>query len=111
MTRLLVCLMLVPVVFVVRGGAQSAQQPFRVTTESVPVYVTVTDKDNRLVPKLDREAFEVRDNGKPQSVTLFDNTPQAVRLIVMLDVSGSMTGNLSILRAACQELFSRLSAD
>ncbi len=110
MTRLLMCVLLVPAVLAAQGGGQS-QQPFRGTTENVPVYVTVTDKDNRLVTKLSREAFEVRDNGRVQPITLFDNTPQPVRLVVLLDVSGSMTGNLGILRAACQELFSRLSPD
>ena len=46
--------------------------------------------------------FEVRDEGKPQPITLFDNTPQPIRLIVMLDVSGSMEGNLPLLRDACR---------
>jgi uncharacterized protein with von Willebrand factor type A (vWA) domain len=52
--------------------------------------------------------FEVRDEGKPQPITLFDNTSQPIRLIVMLDVSGSMEGNLPLLRAAAQQLFARL---
>jgi len=73
-------------------SAFSGQQAptFRVTNETVPVFVTVTDKDNRLVTTLKQEDFQIRDNGKPQPVTVFDNTPQAVRLIVLLDVSGSM---------------------
>lgn len=82
--------------------------PFRVTGDTVPVYVTVTGRDDRIVTSLDRERFEVRDNGRPQPLTLFDNTPQPVRLIVMLDVSGSMAGNLNLLRAASAQLFARL---
>jgi hypothetical protein len=50
----------------------------------------------------------VFDGGKSQALTVFDNTPQAVRLIVLLDVSGSMVGNLNLLRAACEQLFIRL---
>ena len=46
--------------------------------------------------------------GKPQPITLFDNTPAAHPLIVMLDVSGSMEGNLPLLRAAAEQLFARL---
>jgi len=49
---------------------------------------------------LTREAFELRDEGKLQPIIQFDNTPQPIRLIVMLDVSGSMEGNLPLLRAA-----------
>src|SRR4051812_17288122 len=75
------------------------QQPvFRGTTEAVRVFVTVTDRDGRLVTSLARDDFEVRDDGKPQPITLFDNTPQPIRLIVMLDVSASMEGNLPLLR-------------
>ncbi len=94
----------------------AAQQPqqapvFRSTADTVPVFVTVTDKSGKLVPNLTRDDFQVFDNGKIQTITLFDNSPQPVRLIVMLDVSGSMSGNLRLLRGACQELFQHLRAD
>lgn len=89
-----------------------AQDPvFRVAADTVPVFVTVTDGDDRLVTTLTRDQFEVRDEGRPQPITLFDNTPQPVSLIVMLDVSGSMAGNLRLLRAASIELFRRLGPE
>jgi len=91
----------------------SGQQPpvFRGTSEVVPVFVTVIDKDGRLVTKLGREAFEIRDDGKPQPITQFDDTPRPIRLVVMLDVSSSMEGNLPLLRAASQQLITRLGPD
>ena len=90
-------------------GAAGRQQPvFRGTGDAVHVFVTVTDRDGRLVTTLTRDDFEVRDEGKPQPITLFDNTPQPIRLIVMLDVSGSMHGNLPLLRGAAEQLFARL---
>src|SRR5262249_1874471 len=55
--------------------------------------------------------FEIYDGGKPQPITLFDNTPQPIHLIVMLDISGSMYGNLPLMRAACEQLFRRLRPD
>jgi Ca-activated chloride channel family protein len=92
--------------------AAGRQQPvFRGTGDAVRVFVTVTDGDGRLVTTLARDDFEVRDDGKPQPITLFDSTPQPVRLIVMLDVSGSMEGNLPLLRAAAEQLFARLRPD
>lgn len=88
------------------------QQPvFRGGSDVVRVFVTVTDRDGRLVTSLMRDDFEVRDEGKPQPITQFDNTPQPIRLIVMLDVSGSMEGNLPLLRAAGAQLFARLRPD
>jgi len=93
-------------------GAAEQQQPlFRGTSDAVRVFVTVTDGDGRLITTLTRDDFEIRDQGKPQPITLFDNTPQPIRLIVMLDVSGSMEGNLPLLRAAVEQLFARLRPD
>jgi len=93
-------------------GAAGQQQPvFRGTGEAVHVFVTVTDRDGRLVTTLAQDNFEVRDEGTPQPITLFDNTPQPIRLVVMLDVSGSMEGNLPLLRAAAEQLFTRLRPD
>ena len=92
--------------------APAAQQPtFKGRSDVVRVFVTVTDRDGRLVTTLAQTDFELKDEGKPQSIVLFDNTPQPIRLIVMLDVSGSMEGNLPILREASQELFGRLRPD
>jgi len=89
--------------------AAGAQQPtFRAGSDMVRVYATVLDDDGRLVTNLREDDFEVRDDGKPQAITQFDNRPQPIRLIVMLDVSGSMEGNLPLLRSASQQLFSRL---
>ena len=95
-----------------RPLAQEQQPPvFRGASDLVRVFVTVTDREGRLVTTLARNEFEVRDEGKPQPITLFDNTPQPIRLVVMLDVSGSMTGNLQLLRAASAQLFNRLGPE
>ena len=91
------------------GLSAAAQQPtFRSTADNVRVFTTVTDRDGRLVTTLEQKDFEIRDDHKPQPITLFDNTPRPIRLIVMLDVSGSMEGNLPLLRAAAEQLFGRL---
>lgn len=84
---------------------------FRGIGDAVRVFVTVTDGDGRLVTTLTQKDFEIRDEGTPQPITLFDNSPQPIRLVVMLDVSGSMEGNLPLLRAASDQLFARLRPD
>lgn len=108
MTRLSVCLALVAAALTIRLSGQ--QTVFRTESATVNVYATVTD-DERLVTDLKKENFQVFDNGKAQTITVFDNAPRAIRLIVMIDVSGSMAGNLPILREAAEELFSRLGPD
>jgi Ca-activated chloride channel family protein len=94
------------------GGVTGSQQPtFRGRSDAVRVFVTVTGRDGRLVTTLTQNDFELRDEGKAQPITLFDNSPQPIRLVVMLDVSGSMEGNLPLLRAATEELSARLRPD
>jgi Ca-activated chloride channel family protein len=110
MKRFLGCGTALVVLLGVLGAA--AQQPiFRSGSDAVRVFVTVTDRDGRLVTTLSQADFEVRDEGRPQPITQFDNRPQPIRLIVMLDVSGSMEGNLPLLRAAAAQLFARLLPD
>ncbi len=111
MTRLLTYGTLVASVLGVLGAVGQQQPLFRGESDAVRVFVTVTDGDGRLITTLTRDDFEVRDEGKSQPITLFDNTPQPVRLIVMLDVSGSMQGNLPLLRAAAEQLIARLGPD
>lgn len=82
--------------------------PFRGTVDSVPVFATVTDKQGQILTGLMRDQFEVRDQGKVRPITVFDNSPQPIRLTILIDVSGSMAGNLPVLRAACAALVSRL---
>lgn len=112
MTRVFTCGFLTVCLYSILAAAGVQQPPvFRGTSDAVRVFVTVTDRDGRLVTTLDKEDFEIRDEGKVQPITLFDNTPQPIRLVVMLDVSGSMAGNLSLLRGASEQLFRRLLPD
>jgi Ca-activated chloride channel family protein len=88
------------------------QEPiFRSGSDIVRVFVTATDRDARLVTNLTQAEFEVRDEGKPQPVTVFDSSPTPIQLVAMLDVSGSMEGNLPLLRNATAQLVERLGQD
>ncbi len=92
------------------AGVAGPQQPvFEGAGDTVRAFVTVTDGDGRLVTSLTREDFEVLDRGRPQPITLFDSTPQPIQLVVMLDVSGSMVGNLDLLRTAAEHLIASLA--
>ena len=89
--------------------ALGAQQPtFRSGTQTVPLYITVTDASGRLVPNLTKEDFTVLDNGIPQEISVFDNTVRPITSVVMLDTSGSMTLNLDLMKAAAEQFIIRL---
>jgi VWFA-related protein len=96
---------------VASSNAPQDPQVFRGRTDTIRVFTTVLDHEGRLDTSLAQNDFEIRDEGKPQSITLFDNTPQPVHLVVMLDVSGSMQGNLELLRRSAEALLDRLRPD
>jgi Ca-activated chloride channel family protein len=91
------------------GFTAYAQQPtFRSDTRTVALYATVTDAQKRLVPDLTQEDFEILDNDKPQTVDLFINEVQPITVVVMLDTSASMTGNLTLLEQAAEQFLIRM---
>lgn len=103
-TFLVVCAALV------LGGVIAAQQGpvFRSAAQTVAIYATVLDRDGRLVTHLEREHFEVLDNGVPQPLTVFQSDIQPITVVVMLDVSGSMTLNIERLKLAAEQFVLRL---
>jgi len=87
------------------------QPPFRATVQTVAVYATVLDEAGRLVPNLEREHFEILDNGVPQPLTIFRSDVQPIKVVVMLDTSGSMTLHLNLLKQAAEQFVLRLLPD
>src|SRR5829696_5411740 len=81
-TRVVVACAAVTICAAATPGSAAQQPTFRATGDSVRVFVTVTERDGRLVTTLVQNDFEVRDEGRIQPLTLFDNTSQPIRLIV-----------------------------
>src|SRR5687767_9578149 len=91
------------------GFSVFAQQPtFRTGTRTVALYATVTDAQKRLVPDLTQEDFQIFDNDKLQTLDLFINEVQPITVVVMLDTSASMTGNLKLLGQAAEQFVLRM---
>jgi Ca-activated chloride channel homolog len=95
------------------AATTAAQQPtFKANTGAVvSIFATVIDRDNRLVPNLAREDFEVLDNDQPQPLTLFESESRPITAVVMLDTSFSMTTNLKFLKEAAEQFVIRLLPD
>ena len=81
---------------------QPQQPTFRSTGRVVPVYTTVTDESGQIVLDLTQEDFEIRDNGKPQPITVFSRDVQPITVVTMLDRSGSMRGNTRLVEQAAE---------
>jgi Ca-activated chloride channel family protein len=83
-------------------------QRIKVTTQTVPLYVTVTDPQKRLVPDLAQEDFEIFDDQKLQTLTNFDNEATPITAVVMLDTSGSMTLALDFVKDGAEQFLIRM---
>lgn len=92
------------------GGPQDQAAVFRSGTRIVPVYATVTDAQDRLVPDLTREDFEIYDNDKLQELAVFNSESQPFTAVLMLDTSGSMTDSLKLVYAGAEQFLTRLQA-
>ncbi len=95
-------------VFLTAGSVLGQQATFKAGTSIVPVLTTVTDAQGRLVPNLEQEDFTILDNGKPQTITLFQNETQPFTVVVMLDFSFSMNTHLDLLKAATEQFILRM---
>jgi len=107
MPALAAWLLTVPSVPALHAGARQ----FRTRTDLVSVYVTVTDKVGHLITDLKEQDFEVRDEGKPQKLTVFSNAVQPITIVVMLDRSGSMEDNFPLVQAAAERFIDQLGPE
>ena len=82
------------------AAPDAAQQIFRGGVEVVSLAVTVTDKDGGYVSGLDREAFQVFEDGVLQDITYFSRQHQPIALTLLIDTSTSMEGKMGIAQEA-----------
>jgi VWFA-related protein len=90
------------------GAAAFQQATFKEGVKTVAVYATVTDSAGRLVPDLPRDAFQVDDNSKLQSLTVFANDEQPITVVMMLDRSASMRRNFELVEKAAEQFVDAL---
>jgi Ca-activated chloride channel family protein len=74
-------------------AAPEVDGPVIVNTDLITFTVTVTDTYGRFVSGLNKNAFTVLDEKKPQEITFFSDDDAPVSVGVIFDVSGSMSGD------------------
>lgn len=90
----------------------NGQQPlFRSGTELVDLYVTVTDREGRLVPNLTQNDFVILDEEKAQEIALFEQEIRPISVIVMLDTSISTDNVMHLIRGGAEQFVIRMLPD
>lgn len=77
-----------------QGDTNSQEEPggfvFHKKVEEVVLHATVVDEKQRMVTNLEKGAFTVLEDGKPQNITSFRHEDIPVAMGVVIDNSGSM---------------------
>ena len=79
-----------------------------VDVDVIQVTATVTDGGGRFVRGLPRDAFRVYEDNVAQTITNFQAENILLEIIVAVDVSGSMTGAMTTVKAAVKRFLSAL---
>jgi Ca-activated chloride channel homolog len=72
------------------GSGQSGTFVFRKDVDEVMLHATVVDDKQHIITNLDRAAFTVFEDGKPQSIISFHHVDIPVAMGIVIDNSGSM---------------------
>ena len=97
------------------GRVLSADEgQFRSRIDLVTMGVTVTDRRGTFLTDLTRDDFEIRENGRPQTITSFgrgDGDVEALplHLGLLFDTSGSMGEDIKLARSAAIKFLNTLS--
>lgn len=83
----------------VLGQAQS-QPSFKIQADFIRVPVTVLDRDGQAILDLDRENFELFDEGEPTPISNFVIDKSSVYVSLLLDSSGSVKDEIREIRDA-----------
>jgi Ca-activated chloride channel homolog len=81
----------------VTGGQRA---PFRSGVDVIAMSVTVTDASRRYVTDLDRQDFQIFEDGRPQQLTFFQKTGIPLALALLVDTSASMDQSLPVAQEA-----------
>jgi Ca-activated chloride channel homolog len=90
------------------AGPLPTETVFRASGRLVEVHATVTDGRGRYIDDVPRAEFTLLDDGKPASVSSFENRSSAVSVALLFDATGSMQSALPALKSAALRLIGEL---
>jgi Ca-activated chloride channel family protein len=88
-----------------------ADEVLRVNTALVMVPVSITDRDGRYIPDLQKEDFHIFEDGIEQRVAYFATVEKPFTVVLMLDTSASTWSKLGQIRNAALTFVEQLRPD
>lgn len=90
---------------------EAQEDIIRIDINLVTIPTTVFDREGRYITNLKKEDFEVFEDGVKQEVALFEPIEQPFTVLLLLDISGSMTNYMAELTQAANAFVRQLRAD
>jgi Ca-activated chloride channel homolog len=90
--------------------AQEPTTSFRADTTLVVIPVSVTDKTNRYVLGLEKQNFQILEDGAAQTITHFSSEDAPLSIGLIVDISGSIGSEMETSRRAVAEFLKTLNA-
>jgi Ca-activated chloride channel homolog len=88
---------------------QKPTPAIRVTTQTVPLTITVSDKKHNFITDLSQSDFRVLENGTPQDIRFFSaETDLPLRIAVLIDTSNSIRPRLQFEQDAAIDFLNRV---
>ncbi|HEX8070947.1 MAG TPA: VWA domain-containing protein [Pyrinomonadaceae bacterium] len=94
-----------------RVRAAQDDEVVRVNSELVVLNVTATDKRGAYVHGLKQADFKIFEDGREQTITGFSEEPTPFAAALLLDISGSMEGRVTLARSAAIRFLDGLRPD
>lgn len=92
-------------------GQQNKDDTLRLRAEEVLLNVTVADEHSRQVTSLRKGEFIIAEDGDRQDIVSFAVAAVPVNVVLLLDASGSVAGEISSLRNAAASFVQHLGAE
>src|SRR5215472_1559767 len=85
--------------------------PIKLKTDLVSVTAAVNDREGRAIKSLNPEDFIVYENGIKQKISLFAASEEPFSLMLLLDVSGSTSDDIELMKSAARNFLEELRSD
>jgi VWFA-related protein len=80
-------------------------------TSLVSLNVSVTNRKGKSLPDIKKEDFQVFENNEPQNIEFFAPTTAPFNLVLLLDLSGSISDKIDVVKSAALHFIDMIGAE
>jgi VWFA-related protein len=91
--------------------AKASDDAIVLTSSLVSMNVSVTDRAGKILAGLKKEDFKIAENGEEQQVEFFAPSTAPFNLVLLLDLSGSITDKIEVVKSAALHFLDAVGPD